>query len=107
MKVSLVLTVSMFVLAGFLPALVFADQFNFGALEATGLQQEKVSFGLGKNFKLDRVEISIPKKYGRLITITNSNGMNVFWFESEDGVIRNVNIDPSSPVIIKRDGDLD
>jgi hypothetical protein len=40
--------------------------FNFGALEETSTYEESVTFGTGKNYNLQRREISIPKDYGRL-----------------------------------------
>jgi len=50
--------------------------------------------------------VEIPKAYGRLVTITPSNNVAILWFESTDGIIRNVNLDAAIPLAIGRSGEL-
>jgi len=96
----------MTILFASLPGFAASYSFNFGALEEFSTSEEHVSFGTGRNYSLQRREISIPKDYGRLVTITTNNNVTILWFASEDGSIRNVNLDGTTPVIIKRAGAL-
>ena len=90
----------------FLGGLVFAYQFNFGSLVETVSHEDEVSFGSGRRATLPRREIQISKAYGRLITITGQNERTILWFESDVGMIRNVELDGTGPVIVKRMGEL-
>lgn len=83
-----------------------AYQFDFGALKTEQFYQDEVSFGLPRNFNLARSPLHIPKQYGRLMTITASSRYATLWFETADGVIRNVNVDMSTPLLISRQGEL-
>ena len=40
-----------------------------------------------------REQINVPDFYGSLVTITGDNKLVVFWFQDEEGVIRNVILD--------------
>ena len=93
-------------ISSFLGGLVCAYQINFGSLVETDAHEEKLSFGGSKRSTLLRHEIQIPKAYGRLITITGLDERTVLWFESDNGVIRNVELDGAVPVIVKRMGEL-
>lgn len=84
----------------------FAYQFDFGALKTEQFYQDEVSFGLPRNFNLARSPLHIPKQYGRLMTITASSRYATLWFESADGVIRNINVDANTPLLISRQGEL-
>ena len=103
LKVSTLVVALYFLLTG----LAFAYRFTFGALRTEAFYEEKVSFGSERRFNLTRNQIQIPEAYGRLVTITASNKAVILWFESNDGFIRNVNVDAADPVIIDRKGELD
>ena len=90
----------------FLGGLVFAYQFNFGSLVETASHQDNVSFGSGRQSTFLRREVQIPKAYGRLVTITGHDERTMLWFESDNGLIRNVELDGADPVIIQRMGEL-
>ena len=40
-----------------------------------------------------REQLNVPDFYGSLVTITGDNKLVVFWFQDEEGVIRNVILD--------------
>ncbi len=89
-----------------LTGLAFAYQINFGALMEDTVLEEKVSFGVMRSSTLSRRAIQIPKAYGRLITITTSITGTTLWFESQEGLIRNVSLDGAVPLVIERKGEL-
>jgi hypothetical protein len=103
MKVSAAVAALSALLTGF----AFAYQFNFGALADYASYEERVAFGNPPGgFTLRRTQILIPVDYGRLVAITPSAGTAVFWFESEDGTVRNVAVNAAGPVVINRKGNL-
>ena len=99
-----------------LTGLASAYQFTlvFGALTTDGSYEERVSFGspVGSGgpsgtFSQHRSELLVPVDYGRLIAITQSAGAAaVFWYESQDGTVRNVALNAAAPVLINRKGNL-
>ena len=97
---------SAIVLSVLVPGLAFAYHFNFGALVEDTVIEDNVSFGTERRFTFSRRPIKIPKAYGRLITITASNTGTILWFESQDGLIRNVNLEGAVPLVIERKGEL-
>jgi hypothetical protein len=106
MKTGLRISVLVIVLCGLLNGLAFAFQFDFGALRGDVAHEDKLSFGPHRRFNLMRNQVEIPKAYGRLVTITASNNVAILWFESTDGIIRNVNLDAAIPLTIGRSGEL-
>jgi hypothetical protein len=90
-----------------LTGLAFAYQFNVGALLTDAKYEEKVAFGSPPGgFVFRRTQILIPQDYGRLVAIVPSSGGSVFWFEDQDGIVRNVAVNASGPVIVERKGNL-
>jgi len=106
MKTCVNVSTSVIALSVFLTGLAFAYQFDFGALKSDVAYEERASFAPDKRFNLTRNQLQIPKTHGRLVSITVSNGVGILWFESNDGSIRNVNLDAGIPVIIERKGEL-
>jgi len=104
MKTRFSILASAIALSIFLTGLAFAYQFNFGALREDTAYEDKVSFGTGRHFTLSRQAIQIPRTYGRLVTITASTSGTTLWFESQDGLIRNVNLEAAVPLVIERRG---
>ena len=51
-----------------------------------------------------RTLIDIPENYGKLLAILPGELGAVFWFEDENGNMRNVTMSLSSPLIIRRKG---
>ena len=96
----------MIALSVFLTGVAFAYQFNSGALRTDVAHEDKVSFGTDIRFNLARIQLQVPKAYGRLVSIAASSGVTILWFESKDGSIRNVYVDAGVPVIIDRKGEL-
>jgi hypothetical protein len=106
MKIRFRVLTSVIALSICLTGLAFAYQINFGALMEDTVFEENVSFGAMRRSTLSRRPIQIPKAYGRLITITTSNTGTTLWFESQEGLIRNVNLDGAVPLVIERKGEL-
>lgn len=90
----------------FVTGAAFAYQFNFGALVQDNFYEDQIAFDAQKRFNLTRNQLEIPKAYGRLVSITSDKKISTLWFESSDGVIRNVNVQSASPIIINRKGEL-
>lgn len=84
----------------------FTYSYINGALLDNNFYEDKINFGEFASFNLNRTQLKIPKDYGRLVNITIQNKTTTFWFESSEGFIRNVEIQVSTPVIIKREGIL-
>ena len=92
--------------SSFLGMSVLAYQFDSGALMDTSANEDKVSFGFGKTFSQTRLEVDVPSGYGHLVHMTDADGKTVLWFENADGALRNVPVNASIPLIIRRKGDL-
>jgi hypothetical protein len=107
MKTSIKLSAAVGALSVLLTGLAFAYQFNFGALVTDASWNERVAFGNPPGgFSFSRTQILVPVDYGRLVAITQSAGAAVFWYESQDGTVRNVAINATGPVVINRKGNL-
>jgi hypothetical protein len=65
--------------------------------------RESLQFG-DINTIIERGVIKIPEDYGKLINIIPANGMSVFWFSNDEGVIRNVVIPMDQLWILQRSG---
>ena len=85
---------------------VWAYQFDFGALRTDNFYEDKLSFGLQNSINQTRAKFQIPRAYGKLVTVTQANKQTTLWFEAADGSIRNVNLDANSPLIVERKGEL-
>ncbi len=85
---------------------VWAYQFDFGALRTDNFYEDKLSFGLQNGLNQTRAKYQIPKGYGKLVTVTQANKQTTLWFEAADGSIRNVNLDGNNPLIVERKGEL-
>lgn len=85
---------------------VWAYQFDFGALRTDNFYEDKLSFGLQNGLNQTRAKFQIPRAYGKLITVTQANKQTTLWFEAADGAIRNVNLDANNPLIVERKGEL-
>jgi hypothetical protein len=93
----------------------YQSTLNFGALTTDRAYEERVSFGgpVGSGnpsgpFSQVRSEVLVPVDYGRLIAVTPlaGTGSAVFWYESQDGAVRNVMMNAANPVVIYRKGSL-
>jgi hypothetical protein len=85
---------------------VWAYQFDFGALRTDNFYEDKLSFGLQNSLNQTRAKFQIPRAYGKLVTVTQANKQTTLWFEAADGSIRNVNLDANNPLIVERKGEL-
>ena len=116
MKKSIKLFAAAVGLSILLTGLAFAYQLtiNYGALHTGATYEERIVFesptGSGSpsgRFSQHRTEILIPVEYGRLLAITQSAaGPTILWYESQDGIVRNVALLATGPVVINRKGSL-
>ena len=54
----------------------------------------------------ERSLVSIPKEYGKILSIYPSAEGDVLWFESEDGTVRDVVLPKRRMLLIQRTGKL-
>ncbi|MBL0350702.1 MAG: hypothetical protein IPP68_10085 [Elusimicrobia bacterium] len=69
--------------------------------------EEKVEFneaGDNSHFSHYRTAASIPKDYGRLVGVTSGDAGSALWFEDADGNLRNVFVEDSRLIHIRRSG---
>ena len=95
-----------FVVFGIMTKSAYAamESLGGGLLKETLQQYETVSYG---DFKATstREVYDIPVNFGTLIFIQESGSGAVFWFQDDQGNLRNVNIpDVSKPLVIHRQG---
>jgi hypothetical protein len=72
-----------------------------GVYHSAILTTESLQFGDIKTI-IQRNSIGIPEDYGKLLSITQANGMAVLWFSNEQGVIRNVLVSGEQLWLIQR-----
>ena len=65
--------------------------------------QETLQFGDVKSI-LQRTSMYIPASYGKLIGMTPNADHTIFWFEDDNGVIRNVVLSSEELALIERKG---
>jgi len=115
MKKSIKLLAAVAALFVLLTGLALAYQFtlSFGAITSDRSYEERLVFASPSGsekpsgtFIQRRTEIVVPVDYGRLIAITQGSAAAVFWYESHDGIVRNVAVAAGTPVIINRSGNL-
>jgi len=75
---------------GYHSAIPISEPLQFGDLKTT----------------IQRTSVQVPEEYGKLIQITPTKGAAMLWFQSDDGIIRNVIIANDNLWIIQRDGGL-
>ncbi len=85
---------------------VWAYQFDYGALRTDQFYEDRLSFGLQNSLNQTRAKFQVPKAYGKLVAVTQLNKQSVLWFEASDGSIRNVTLNANNPVIVERQGEL-
>ena len=85
---------------------VWAYQFDYGALRTDQFYEDRLSFGLQNSLNQTRAKFQMPKAYGKLVTVTQLNKQSVLWFEAPDGSIRNITLNANNPIIVERQGEL-
>ncbi|MGQ0644642.1 MAG: hypothetical protein ACT4O3_04030 [Elusimicrobiota bacterium] len=85
---------------------VRAGNFVSGAYIESYSHEDRVDFG-GARYVQPRQVALVPDGYGRLLHMDTEGGATVFWFQAEDGSIRNIVLATDAPVILKRGGKLE
>jgi hypothetical protein len=76
---------------------------NGGLYRSDRPVQESLQFGDAKTI-LQRSSVYIPSSYGKLIGMTPGNDQTVFWFEDDNGAVRNVLVRSDELTLIERKG---
>jgi hypothetical protein len=85
---------------------VRAGNFVSGAYVESYSHEDRVEFG-GERYVQPRQVALVPEGYGNLLHMDTEGGATVFWFQAEDGSIRNIVLATDAPVIVKRGGKLE
>ena len=76
-----------------------------GYVREVGAMRETLEFNGQKMTQLRDV-YNIPEGFGRLLTITPGGEGVVFWFQNEQGEIRNVSIPANTHLVVLRKGKI-
>ena len=90
-----------------LPTMVWASG-DIGGVQGGGFHSalpgyEQLQFGDLKT-TIQRSVIQIPSDYGKLVQIVPAKGSSILWFESDNGILRNVIVDNNALWAIQRSG---